>query len=39
VLSRGPLKNAVNQFPLKDTVLKYENPTEPVADSDWAVLQ
>lgn len=24
---------------LKDTVLKYEDPTEPAADADWAVHQ
>jgi hypothetical protein len=27
------------QFPLQDSVLKYDDPTEPVADDDWAVLQ
>lgn len=26
-------------FPLKDTVLLFTEPTEPVAQDDWAVLQ
>jgi hypothetical protein len=39
VLARSPLANTINPFPLKNTVLKYEEPTEPVAVDDWAVLQ
>ena len=31
--------NALTLFPLANTVLKYEDPTEPVAESDWEVLQ
>jgi hypothetical protein len=37
VLSRAPLQGV--KFPLKNTVLKFENPTEPVASQDWGVLQ
>ena len=39
VLSRKPVKAEDNDFPLKNTVIKYLNPTEPVADDDWNVLQ
>ena len=39
VLSRMPEKIAPDQFPLKNTVVKYENPTAPVAEDDWNVLQ
>lgn len=39
VLSRAPLQGVKFSFPLKNTVLKFENPTEPVASQDWAVLQ
>lgn len=38
VLALNRLENQTSDFPLKDTVLKYEDPTEPVAESDWAVL-
>ncbi|MBX3057368.1 MAG: hypothetical protein KF770_12945 [Anaerolineae bacterium] len=30
---------AEENYPLANTVLKYENPTEPVAENDWDVLQ
>ena len=26
---------AVKQYPLRGSVLHYDNPTEPVADGDW----
>jgi len=39
ILSLNHLQNKANQFPLKNTVLKYEDPTEPIAEIDWDVLQ
>lgn len=39
VLSRSRLQSTIASFPLKDTVLKFEQPTEPVAADDWAALQ
>jgi hypothetical protein len=33
------LQSAINSFPLRNTVLKYEEPTEPVAANDWTALQ
>jgi hypothetical protein len=39
VLSRSPVQSSMNSFPLKNTVLKFEGPTEPVAANDWAALQ
>ncbi len=39
ILSLDKLQHPVNHFPLKDTVLKYEDPTEPTAENDWGVLQ
>ena len=39
VLSLNPLQNKVNHFPLRNTVLKYEDPTEPIAEMDRDVLQ
>ncbi len=39
VLSRTTEKISQDQYPLKNTVLKYENPTAPVAEDDWNVLQ
>ena len=39
ILPLNRLQNQVNHFPLKNTVLKYEDPTEPVAEMDGEVLQ
>lgn len=39
VLSRSVSPTAMNSFPLKNTVLNFEEPTEPVAMNEWAVLQ
>jgi hypothetical protein len=39
VLARSLLPNAMNPSPLKNTVTKYEEPTEPVGVDDWAALQ
>jgi hypothetical protein len=39
VLARRLGKGVKNSFPLKNTVLKFIDPTEPVAETDWAVLQ
>ena len=38
VLPLSP-KISQEQFPLANSVLKYENPTESVAEGDWGVLQ
>ena len=38
ILSMNKLANGTNLFPLKNTILKYENPTEPIAENDWDVL-
>ncbi len=38
VLPLSP-KMTEEQFPLANSVLKYEDPTEPVAENDWGVLQ
>jgi hypothetical protein len=39
ILSMNKPANETNLFPLKNTVLKYEDPTEPIAENDWDVLQ
>lgn len=39
ILSLNRLQNQVNYFPLKNTVLKYEDPTDPIAETEWDVLQ
>ena len=38
ILSREVMASEANFKPLKGKVLKYENPTEPVAQDDWDVL-
>jgi hypothetical protein len=38
VLSREDKRHEVPDFPLKGKVLRYEKPTEPVAQDDWEVL-
>lgn len=39
ILAMYKPQNKTHAFPLKNTVLKYEDPTEPIAESDWDVLQ
>lgn len=39
ILSREDKMPETNRYPLKGQVLKYENPTEPVAQDDWEVLK
>ena len=38
ILSREVMASEANPEPLKGKVLKYENPTEPVAQEDWDIL-
>jgi hypothetical protein len=38
VLSREDKVHEAYDFPLKGKVLRYEKPTEPVAQDDWEVL-
>lgn len=35
ILSINKPQNEANLFPLKNTILTYEDPTEPIAESDW----
>ena len=39
ILATNGKQTALTDFPLRNTVLKYDDPTEPVAEDDWAVLQ
>ncbi len=39
VLPLDPWRNKAEQFPLKHTVLKYDDPTEPIPETEWDVLQ
>ena len=39
ILAANNKHEALSGFPLKNTVLKYEDPTEPIAEVDWHVLQ
>lgn len=39
VLSRRMEQSDGQAFALKDTVVKYDAPTDPVAAEDWSVLQ
>jgi hypothetical protein len=39
ILAANTLKNKLTHFPLKNSVLLYENPLEPVAVEDWSILQ
>jgi hypothetical protein len=39
ILARERTANRNHRHSLKDTVIKYEDPTEPVAQDDWDVLQ
>ena len=38
ILSREDKVYEAQDFPLKGKVLRYEKPTEPVAQDDWEVL-
>lgn len=39
VLAREDKIPQAQAFPLKGKVLKYDNPTEPVAQDDWDILR
>ena len=39
ILSREKGLSRTVLYPLKGKVLKYENPTDPVASDDWEVLK
>jgi hypothetical protein len=39
ILVRPPKAKAKNLYPLRGLSLTYINPTEPVAQSDWEILQ
>jgi hypothetical protein len=39
ILSREDKVCEAQEFPLKGKVLRYDKPTEPVAQDDWEVLQ
>ena len=39
ILSTNGKHDTLTDFPLRNTVLKYDDPTEPVAEDDWEVLQ
>ena len=39
ILSREDKVCGAQAFPLKGKVLRYERPTEPVAQDDWEILQ
>jgi len=39
ILSRDVLKVEAGHFPLAGTVLRYDDPTEPVAEGDWDALR
>jgi hypothetical protein len=39
ILSREDKIRAARDFPLQGKILRYDKPTEPVAQDDWEVLQ
>jgi hypothetical protein len=39
ILSREDKVSEAHDFPLKGKVVRYEKPTEPVAQGDWEVLK
>ena len=39
ILSREDKVGEAHGFPLKGKVVRYERPTDPVAQDDWEVLQ
>lgn len=39
LLRREPAQTRENPYPLRGLPIRYEDPTEPVAEDDWEVLQ
>jgi hypothetical protein len=39
ILLRRESESAKNPYPLRGLPIRYEDPTEPVAESDWEALQ
>lgn len=39
LLRREPTQAAKNPYPLRGLPIRYENPTEPVAEDDWEALR
>jgi hypothetical protein len=39
VLRRQPVQPGGNPYPLRGLPIRYEDPTEPVAEEDWEALQ
>jgi len=39
VLKASERQQAKNPYPLRGTPIRYDDPTEPVAESDWEVLK
>jgi hypothetical protein len=39
VLEASERQQAKNPYPLRGTPIRYDDPTEPVAESDWDVLK
>ena len=39
ILVQPPASRRANPYPLRGTPITYVNPTEPVAQTDWEVLQ
>lgn len=39
ILERRPQHSNTNLYPLRGKVIRYDEPTEPVAVEDWEVLQ
>lgn len=39
ILAVNKPQQTADFFPLKNTVLKYEDPTEPIPEADWDVFQ
>ncbi|MBN1875010.1 MAG: hypothetical protein JXA33_12330 [Anaerolineae bacterium] len=38
-VSKLPQPSVVEAYPLRGTVLRYDDPFAPVAESDWEILQ
>jgi hypothetical protein len=39
ILERPPKPNGDNPYPLRGQPMKYDAPTEPVAENEWGALQ
>lgn len=39
LLRREPVQTQKNPYPLRGLPIRYEDPTEPVAEGDWEALQ